>query len=109
MTAVLPDRLSPVTAKRRVRSGKSAVKVGSLLRQITLKEGKSPSLVSDQICATTCMARTVKSDCTSFDLIQRHLMARGIVELGRPRTFEGHKKLAWCPLRQPQSDYLRPG
>src|SRR5215472_6969053 len=44
MKAVLPDWLSPVTATRSVRSCKSAVNVGSLLRQITLKEGKSLSL-----------------------------------------------------------------
>jgi hypothetical protein len=43
--AVLPDWLSPVTATRSVRSCKSAVKVGSLLRQVILKEGKSSSLV----------------------------------------------------------------
>ena len=45
MNAVLPDWLSPVTATRSVRSCKSAVNVGRLLRQIILKEGKSPSLV----------------------------------------------------------------
>ena len=44
MKAVLPDWLSPVTATRSVRSCRRAANVGSLLRQITLKEGKSQSL-----------------------------------------------------------------
>jgi hypothetical protein len=53
MNAVLPDWLSPVTATRRVRLCKSAVNVGSFLRQLTLKEGKLlSSLVPDQICPT---------------------------------------------------------